>query len=775
MNFTEKLSSQIKNSPFYCRPLAFMSAAFLISLFLFKLGIFYFCVFLTFIFIYSLYLIITGIKKFNLKNPLPFLLIMSTLITPFISLPGILQQENLKNYYGKTVEVKVVIENTYYSESYGSMHVVKLKEIDGKRCHGNAILEIKEDLEFQPYDTLVIESEIIDTEKMLTLSEKLNRISNGIYIDMTSETVKTVTDENKSGFLYGMYKIKINMSDYLHSCLNPAAADFATALFVGDTGPLPMSFKRDMSAIGISHILAVSGMHTSMIAAMVGFLLNRTHSGRKTKAVITCFACIAFMFIAGLSPCVVRTVIMLIFSAIPCFFGRRADSITALMLSADILCLFSPNSVLSCSFLLSFFATLGIVLSASYISKRARNDLYKAINGEMRKLYKIFRPVVLSAIVSLSASAFTVPVLALYFGKVSFVAVISNFIAVPCSDYSMILLILIFIFGKIPIIGALPIFLFETVYDFLLSFSGFMAKNFETTVSLRYPFFFLIMMLFVSILLFLRLQGIRNPGSPIAAFLACTLIFVSCVQIYDVSVQDRGEVIYTANKNSDGLLVTSGNQNLYIDIGDGSKSLPAQGFHFIENRYYQTEIDAYMFTHYHSRHIGTIKYILSRNYIKQIYLPEPETESELSFYKSIFELVSGECKIIKFVRGETVKFGNADIETIPYTLLNRSTHPPLAVKIAFGTRAILYFGSSVMESDSAYFLLEMINSCKTIIIGRHGPKTKENIKIPIPGDANVYLSPFEDTAETEILSEANFNYLTADDNGFSSVVFKLCN
>ena len=85
MNFTEKLSSQIKNSPFYCRPLAFMSAAFLISLFLFKLGIFYFCVFLTFIFIYSLYLIITGIKKFNLKNPLPFLLIMSTLITPFIS------------------------------------------------------------------------------------------------------------------------------------------------------------------------------------------------------------------------------------------------------------------------------------------------------------------------------------------------------------------------------------------------------------------------------------------------------------------------------------------------------------------------------------------------------------------------------------------------------------------------------------------------------------------------------------------------------------------
>lgn len=772
MNFTEKLSAKIKHSFFYCRPLALLSAAFLVSLFLFNLRLIYFLVFAAAMLIYCIYLLVCGYRVFKLKNILPYLLLFSVCLSVLISLPQIIARTRAEKYIGKTAEVKAVIESTYYSEAYGSMHRVILKEIEGKKVSGKAVLDLSVVLEFNQYDTVVLDTAIGSASETALGANTLSLLSDNVYLSLTSDTVKQVTDENKKGFLYRMHTVKEAMSDFLRDCLTSEAANYAIALFVGDTSDLPKTLKRDMSALGISHILAVSGMHTSMLAAMVGFLLDRTRSGRKTKAVIVSLAGLAFMCIAGLTPCVVRTVIMLILSVIPCFFGRRGDSITALMLSAVIICLISPSSVLSCSFLLSFFATLGLVLSAQYVSKRARGALYKSRSGEMKGLYKVFKPLVLATIVSASASAFTVPVIAMYFGQVSFISVAANFVAVPCSDYSMILLVAVFFTGKIPIIGKISVFLFEALYGFLVSFSEFMTKSFETTVSLRYPFFTVLLILFACIILFLRLRGIRNPASPLAAFLVCTVIFASCVQIHSASVSDRGEVIYTAIGSSEGLLVTSGEKSLYVDIGNGGKSLPVPTLAISETRYYQTKLGGYMFTHYHSAHIGTLKYLLSARYIEKLYLPTPETDSERSFYHSIVRIAEGQTEIISFVRGETVRFENAVIDTLPYTLLERSTHPTVAVKITLREKSLTFVGSSVMEAQSAFYVSKMLNGCKTVILGCHGPKNKESFKFLAPSDINVYLSPYETYDETNIFVGARFHYLLPDTGQMTVAVFK---
>lgn len=772
MNFTEKLSAGIKHSFFYCRPLALLSAAFLVSLFLFKLSLIYFLVFAAAVLVYCIYLIVFGYKSFKLKNVLPYLLLFSVLLSVLVSVPQITARARAEKYIGKTAEVKAVIENTYYSESFGSMHRVRLKEIDGKKVSGRALLDLSVVLEFKQYDTVILDAAVGSASEAALGADTLSLLSGNVYLSLTSDTVKGVTDENKKGFLYRMHTVKEAMSDFLRDCLSPEAANYAIALFVGDTSDLPKTLKRDMSALGISHILAVSGMHTSMLAAMVGFLLNRTRSGRKTKAVVVSLAGLAFMCIAGLTPCVVRTVIMLILSVIPCFFGRRGDSITALMLSAVIICLFSPSSVLSCSFLLSFFATLGLVLSAQYVSKRARTALYKSRSGEMKGIYKVFKPLVLAAVVSASASAFTVPIIAMYFGQVSFISVAANFVAVPCSDYSMILLVAVFFTGKIPLVGKISVFLFEALYGFLVSFSEFMTKSFETTVSLRYPFFTVLLILFTCIIFFLRLRGIRNPASPLAAFLVCTVIFASCVQIHSASVSDRGEVIYTATESSEGLLVTSGDKSLYIDIGNGGKSLPVPTLDLSETRYYRTKLSGYMFTHYHSSHIGTIKYLLSVGYIEKLYLPVPETESEQSFYNSIVRIAEGQSETVSFVRGETVKFEKAVIDTLPYNLLERSTHPPIAVKIAFGESSLTFVGSSVMEAGSAFYVSKMLDGCKTVVLGNHGPKNKESFKFFAPSDVNVYLSPYETYDETNIFSGGSFHYLRPDTDQMITAVFK---
>ena len=771
MSFTEKLSLQIKNSFFYARPLALLSAAFLVSLFLFKLSIILFSVFLTVIILYVGYLFITGYRRLGLKNPLAILLILSVFLAPIVSLPQVINRSRAEGYIGKTAEVKAVIESTYYSESFGSMHSVILKEINGHAVRGRATLEITSVLEFNKYDTVVFDASVSGALDDKTQTEYLSLISGDVYLELTADSVKSVTDEYKRGFIYRTYLIREAMSEFLRDCLSPEAADYAIALFVGDVRALPLSFKRDMSALGISHILAVSGMHTSMLAAMVGFLLNRTRSGRKTKALAVSVVGLAFMCIAGFSPCVVRTVIMLILSVSPCFFGRRGDSITALLLSAVVICVISPSSILSCSLLLSFFATLGLVLSASYVSKRARASLYRSRSGELKRLYKVFRPIVLAALVSTSASAFTVPIIAMYFGEVSFISVIANFVAVPCSDYSMVLLVAVFFTGKIPIIGRLSVFLFEALYGFLLAFSEFMTRTFITTVSLRYPIFTVLLILFASSVFFLRLRGIRNPASPLALFLACTVIFTASVQMHSASVAERGEVIYSADKLSEGLTVTYGEKSLFIDVGSGARSLPESAISYAEERYYQTHLSGYMLTHYHSRHVGAVRYLLSVGYVDTLYLPLPETDSERSFYSSIVKDAEKNTEIKTYVRGESVTFGNASVDTLPYTLLERSTHPVIAVRVTFGERSLAFIGSSVMESASAFAVSRMLASCKTLVLGAHGPINKDNIPFITPRDITVYLSPYETYSETDLFSGGSYVYLFPDKDGLVSTVF----
>jgi len=266
-------------------------------------------------------------------------------------------------------------------------------------------------------------------------------------------------------------------------------------------------------------------------------------------------------------------------------------------------------------------------------------------------------------------------------------------------------------------------------------------------------------------------SGRASALLPIAVFLVLTVVFAASVQIHSATVSERGEVIYTADKSSEGLLVTSGEKSLYIDIGNGGKTVPLYSLGFTETRYYETRLDAYMLTHYHSSHIGTLNYLLSGRFIDTLYLPEPETESERSFYASITRLAEGECDIVTFVRGEPISFHKAVIETLPYTLLERSTHPVLSIKVSFGARSIVFTGSSVMESDAAFFLSDMISSCKTVIVGRHGPKTKESIKYLTLTDASIYLSPFEDCDEANVFPGGSFTYLSADASGMVSALF----
>ncbi len=768
---SERMSAGISNTPFENRPLALILAVFLCAIFLFQISVPCFIVYAVLIVLYSAKLLLfNGDGK--RKNPLAFVLPVMLVVAVGLCIPNMLNFNKVKELNGERT-VKAVIVDVYYEENYGSMYFAELKEIDGIKVSGNATLEFDYDGSFEKYDTVTVSGTLENARETLKDDELLLAKSKNTVAEIYCDKVCSVTGENQKGIGYFIFIVSEFLKKRLYSLLPQRTAGYASAILLGDKSSAAYSFKNDMSKLGTSHILAVSGMHLSIIAAIAAFVAEKFKSSRKVKTLVIIFAAVCFTFVAGFSVSVVRAGIMLTVSMLAFFAHGRNDALTSLMISGAVICAVKPQEALACSFLLSFFATLGIVLCALYIENKARKRLHSSKVNDFKTPYKIVRKFLSSLLVSFCASLFTVPVMSLYFSEVSFVSVFTNLIAVPMAFISVLLTLLTLAFGNFPIIGRIICLLYEKIYTLFEKTVEYIADNFVTTISLKYPFFKVCIVLLAAVLVFMLIMRVKNPAMLISAFTGVAILFVGGVQLYGIRNADRVEVVYAAEPNSEGFIVNSGSDTLYIDISNGSQKIPKYCIDTAKNEYYETGLDGYMLTHYHGRHTATFTKLSASDKIKVMYLPTPYTDSEKQIFNEISKSANN-TKIVVYDRGDTVEFGKVSISTVDYTLLERSTHPVIALKISAENKSVVYLGASIAESSAYAQAEEFINGAGAVICGFHGPTVKENYKfLSFVKGSNVYLSPYENVNENKVFPFGEYKYIEADSDGYAKVKFRL--
>ncbi len=157
----------------------------------------------------------------------------------------------------------------------------------------------------------------------------------------------------------------------IESVLPPRAANIAKALVTGESKEIDPALADAYRNAGIAHILAVSGLHMTLIAGFVFFLvrsllaLSVTVSLRFSSKKIAAFCALAATFcylrLAGTPISGVRAFIMLSFVLGAVFFGRRALSVANVCWAAFLILLFMPEALLSVSFQLSFAAVAALI------------------------------------------------------------------------------------------------------------------------------------------------------------------------------------------------------------------------------------------------------------------------------------------------------------------------------------------------------------------------------------------------------------------------------
>lgn len=164
--------------------------------------------------------------------------------------------------------------------------------------------------------------------------------------------------------------------------LNPQTTDILAAILLGRSHMISDRTRTSFSAAGLSHLLALSGMHVGFIAMVIAFALWPLYFGRhvRTRLILTIVALVAYAAFTGFIPSVTRAVIMATVYLTGRIIQRKSPPLNSLCLAALLILIVNPSDLYSAGFQLSFAAVAGIILYyplINCVNRRKHPVLYK--------------------------------------------------------------------------------------------------------------------------------------------------------------------------------------------------------------------------------------------------------------------------------------------------------------------------------------------------------------------------------------------------------------
>lgn len=304
----------------------------------------------------------------------------------------------------------IVLENSVNHGDYYSS-VVKAADCDGLQ-NGTRVLIFGRDGGFEcgdKIDASVNLSAVGEDYKSSDYSEK-------IYLTGNAEAVTLLSGE-KAPFLSSVNNMREYIINTLFASVDYKEAATLTALVLGDRSYLSDEFYGNIKAAGVSHVMVVSGLHLAVIVWLITGTIEKVIYNRFLKAFTVVMTVLFMCVLCGFTKSIIRAGVCYILYAVSIVLKRDNTPENTLGGAVSLILIAEPFAIFSLSFQLSALSTLGITAVALPVIdfiKKGEND-----NG-------LLMYVVSSAVVTLSALLFTLPVTAYVFGYISTVSVASN-------------------------------------------------------------------------------------------------------------------------------------------------------------------------------------------------------------------------------------------------------------------------------------------------------------------------------------------------------------
>lgn len=527
------------------------------------------------------------------------------------------------------------------------------------------------------------------------------------------------------------------------ACFPSDVAGFLMALLTGDKSGLRFAEKNELSLAGIYHVVAVSGMHVSLLAGLVSALCaGRRRLGALLGVPLVWF----FVFLTGANASAVRAGLMQTLLLLAPLAGREHDAPTALSLALTVLLLENPWSIYNVGLLLSFASTLGILLFAGRLNRAAGSSrVYTALREKCPRLARVLSPAMTAVNCSLASSAFSLPICAAYFELVSISGFLTN---------ALCLWLVSFVFSAGLVICAVSIaapplalgagWLLAWPVRLILWVVRLLAKLPYGALSLQNPYALIFTVFFFAAVWLICLWPEKVRAALTAGILSGVLAL--CMALSALEYQSAG-FTFTALDVGQGqcLIFTADGETSIIDCGgqeDESGELAAR---FLLSNGVRA-VERLILTHLDADHCNGARQLLSRLAVKALYLPV--TAEDGAMKDSLLRAAQTAGTEVFFVE-EDLRFaaGQSEISIFAPDFAKSSNDAGLCVLASREKYDILVTGDLSRMAEYRLLSRRELTGIELLVAGHHGAQTSTSAELlSRTGARTVLISVGEDNS-----------------------------
>lgn len=506
---------------------------------------------------------------------------------------------------------------------------------------------------------------------------------------------------------------------------------FLKAIVTGERTDITREMKIDFVNAGVMHLVAVSGLNIAYVIIFLTILFSVLRIPQPYRLIFIIILLLFYCVFTGSSPSIVRATFMGIFILIGFQIQRKIVIYNLLGFAGLIMLLYDSKQLFDPSFILSF----GAVLSIIFLYKRFEDYIVIRMKAN-NFLKKLWFWIVVTFFVTLAAQIGTLPLTALYFNKLSIVALFVNIFAVWSSNISLALGFLQILTGTFSdflssIIGEVN-YIFLMCQLWLIKYSAMLPFSYVNI----YKFSFVNLLLYVAFiinlftlkkynLVFRSTLGVLI----IIAFYFTNLDFNKSLKIAFLDV-GQGDCAVIKTPEGKTILIDAGGQNFNYNAGENTIAPYLK-------RNDIAKIDLLVYTHLHMDHIGGLKYILENFQVDHIL--ESGQKYNSPYVNSIDSIIRAKKitrSILRF--GDVIKsdefrlyclFPSEEFARKSYDYSNSNlNNGSVVLKFKYKDMEVLFTGDAEKESEK--FLINNYGnflSCDILKTGHHGSITSTTI------------------------------------------------
>jgi len=284
-------------------------------------------------------------------------------------------------------------------------------------------------------DRLLVEGVLETPPVFETFSYREYLARQGIHSIMSYVQV-TLLAENQAGpLLFELFAFKRHAQSAIAGTLPEPQAALLTGILLGVETGIPAELLEHFNATGTTHIIAISGFNITIVAGLFAGVAQRIFGRRRAVGVAT-LGSVAYTVLVGASAAVVRAAMMGLLYLWGRHLGRESFAPVSLAAAALVMTAIDPQVLWDVGFQLSFAATIGLVLYTAPLERTFERALTRVTSAaRARRIVGLLSE---ALIVTLAAQITTMPIVLHYFGRLSLVTLLTNFLILPAQAAVMI-------------------------------------------------------------------------------------------------------------------------------------------------------------------------------------------------------------------------------------------------------------------------------------------------------------------------------------------------